>query len=556
MVATEKGEIMANPYFNYTNPLEPGDRLESNKYNNDFGAIAKAFDSLPSPEELATNTGNYAVSTGTSTAYQVTLPSFEGDFGYIEGMQVLMRAHVTNTGPATLSINGEAAIPIRNFHTGVGPTYALLANDMLQNAIYSLRYDGTFFQVVNSVNNALISSQTAAALATAAASNAATSEANALSYRNTAQAQVPVAAASASAAATSEANALSYRNAAQAAQAAALASEGNASTSATSAGNSATAASGSAATASASAGTATNANTQAQSAASSAATNALAAQNAATAAANSAAQAQAVLTDDGFKQGVLNAMYSTSLVVGTTKFYAANINPNSLFPGTTWQRLPADYSIRTAATDGSNVMSTGGSDNVTLVADNLPSHGHTASVTINSYTFPSVTTSNFNYGNIKSTDFGYDATTTAPYSFGTLTTDNNAAATQTSNAAGAHTHNVSVTTGTTPTASPVKIMGTTTPGAAALVSDMTTDGNHTHNVTFPAHSHTLTLPSHTHSLNYGLHSHQVTFPAHSHNVTVGNHSHTVTPVVNNAGNGASFSVRNKVLFLVGWRRTA
>ena len=167
---------MANTYFNYMDPVEPGDRLESNKYNGDFSAIARAFDILPSPDALASNTGNYARSQGTSTAYTVTLPRFDGSFGYITGMQVLLNIHVNNTGAATLNINGLGPKPLVNLTTALGP---LVANDLRAGTIYSIRYDGTRFQVVNTVSGAVNASQTAATQATTAATNAGASATNA-----------------------------------------------------------------------------------------------------------------------------------------------------------------------------------------------------------------------------------------------------------------------------------------------------------------------------------------------------------------------------------------
>lgn len=545
---------MANSYFNYTDPVQPGDRIESFKYNNDFGAIAKAFDSLPSPEQLASNTSNYGVSTGTATAYQVSLPFFEDDFGYIEGMQVVMKAHITNTGPATVSVNGAAPVPMRNFHTGVGPTYALVAGDIAANAIYSLRYDGTYFQVVNTVATALTASQVAAQTANNAANNAQASASSASADRVLAQNAATTATNAQSAAAASASSAETSATLADNAADAAAGSATSASADAVTATNAMNNAAASAAAAAASATTAVNARNQAQSAATSAATNATAAANSATAAANSAAAAQAVLTDAAFKTAVLNYMYTTNLRVGTTKFYAANIDPNTLFPGTSWTRLPADYTIRTADAAGANVMTTAGSDNVTLSLANLPSHGHTGSVTINNYTFPSLTTSLVQIPTLATTAFGYDASTTSSYNFGTLSTNNNTASTVASSSAGAHQHNITVRTASSGV---LGAIAGTTPAAVAVGATATDNvGAHTHSITFPAHNHTVTLGAHSHSLQFAQHSHQVVQPPHNHTVTVPNHTHTVTPTINNAGSGAQFSVRNKVLFLVGWRRTA
>jgi len=91
--------------------------------------------------------------------------------------------------------------------------------------------------------------------------------------------------------------------------------------------------------------------------------------------------------------------------VGIVTWFAQNKNPNTLFPNTTWNSIGENKTIRLAKADGSDVMTNGGSDSVTLAVGNLPAHGHTFS------------------GNTSSFDYG----------------------TKTSNSTGAHTHSVSGT---------------------------------------------------------------------------------------------------------------
>lgn len=150
---------MANPYFNFTNPVAPGAPILSNKYNGDFRAVERAFDILPAPNELIASYKNFGVTAGSPTAYTLTLASFDASFGYAIGMQVVVKMHVSNSGPATISLNGLTPVPIVNLVGGLGP---LVANDMRQNAIYSLRYDGANFQLVNASSNLVEASKTAA----------------------------------------------------------------------------------------------------------------------------------------------------------------------------------------------------------------------------------------------------------------------------------------------------------------------------------------------------------------------------------------------------------
>lgn len=58
--------------------------------------------------------------------------------------------------------------------------------------------------------------------------------------------------------------------------------------------------------------------------------------------------------------------------VGTVKFYAQNVNPNDRYPWSTWTYTGENKTIRVGKADGSDVGTSGGSDNVTLRRDNLP----------------------------------------------------------------------------------------------------------------------------------------------------------------------------------------
>lgn len=58
--------------------------------------------------------------------------------------------------------------------------------------------------------------------------------------------------------------------------------------------------------------------------------------------------------------------------IGTVKFYAQNVNPNDRYPWSTWTYTGENKTIRVGKVDGSDVGTTGGSDNVTLQQANLP----------------------------------------------------------------------------------------------------------------------------------------------------------------------------------------
>jgi len=84
---------------------------------------------------------DYAVTTGTGTAYALSLsPPLEA---YIEGLPIFFKAHVANTGAATLNVNGLGAIAMRK-----KATEALVAGDIIAGQILIAQYDGTYFQII------------------------------------------------------------------------------------------------------------------------------------------------------------------------------------------------------------------------------------------------------------------------------------------------------------------------------------------------------------------------------------------------------------------------
>ncbi|WP_404462779.1 phage baseplate protein [Providencia rettgeri] len=64
----------------------------------------------------------------------------------------------------------------------------------------------------------------------------------------------------------------------------------------------------------------------------------------------------------------LNTIYPIGIIV----WFAQNKNPNTLFPCTKWQYIGENKTIRLAAASGVNVLTTGGSDSVTIGKNHLP----------------------------------------------------------------------------------------------------------------------------------------------------------------------------------------
>lgn len=138
---------------------------------------------------------------------------------------------------------------------------------------------------------------------------------------------------------------------------------------------------------------------------------------------------------------------------GITIWFNSDANPNVLFPGTVWARLAgAGRTIRIANATGSDVGQMGGSDTVSLSADNLPSHSHPVSGT------------------------------TALHDYGTLTTSS----------AGAHTHRGGVAG---PGARWADFVTGTDNSGTYSKNYTSSDGEHTHTVAIGAHTHSFSVTS-------------------------------------------------------------
>ncbi|KMV69537.1 Long tail fiber protein p37 [bacteria symbiont BFo2 of Frankliniella occidentalis] len=179
--------------------------------------------------------------------------------------------------------------------------------------------------------------------------------------------------------------------------------------------------------------------------------------------------------------------------VGIVTWFAQNKDPNALFPGTTWKYLDQFKMVRLASADGSDIMTTGGSDSVTLALGNLPAHSHTFSAN----------TSSFDYGSKRTSDFDY----------GTKQTDWQ----------GNHNHQM-------------KASQSGGPGDAFL---STPHNNGTRETEYA-----------------GNHQHNVWIGSHNHDIWLGAHSHSVSGATANTGSGKAVSILNSYIKLMGWYRSA
>lgn len=118
-------------------------------------AIGSTGAALVAPPNLnrATKYNDYVVSTSVSNAYSITpAPAISS---YAAGQQFTFKVNATNTGAATLNVNGLGAIAIKKSISN-----ALVADDLTVDSIVSVIYDGTNFQLTVQTNMGLFTNGT------------------------------------------------------------------------------------------------------------------------------------------------------------------------------------------------------------------------------------------------------------------------------------------------------------------------------------------------------------------------------------------------------------
>lgn len=168
---------------------------------------------------------------------------------------------------------------------------------------------------------------------------------------------------------------------------------------------------------------------------------------------------------DTLKTQLLAALTSLQIdsvyPIGAVLFFAQNKNPNTLFPGTTWNYIGENKTIRLGLQDGTDVLTTGGADSVPLTKANLPASSLSFSGTADSVDLGTKTTDSqgnhsHGWGSSMQKQGGSDQAvgSNGGSDFGTTSTSG---AHTHSVALGSHSHSISGNTENMGSGSPVNI---------------------------------------------------------------------------------------------------
>ena len=115
-----------------------------------FPALGWGQSSVLNGNRIHAGWTNYGTTAGTATAYTLTFtPAMPG---YAQGQCFLLKPHVTNTGAATLNVQGKGALSLTKESSG--SLVPLVAGDLLLNRLVMACHDGTNLQLIGAAPDA------------------------------------------------------------------------------------------------------------------------------------------------------------------------------------------------------------------------------------------------------------------------------------------------------------------------------------------------------------------------------------------------------------------
>jgi hypothetical protein len=183
-------------YFAFTN-LQANTLARASDVNARIAAVQGGFAKLPLPDKIRENRVAAVVDEGITNALIISLDVAPAAYNF--GLELAVRIANTNTGPASVNVNGLGVKTIKRADGS-----PILAGDLPSGCMVKLIYDGSDFRMIGATENSISASVAAAAAsvvsAAASATAAATSATAAAASATNAAASATAAAASAVAA--------------------------------------------------------------------------------------------------------------------------------------------------------------------------------------------------------------------------------------------------------------------------------------------------------------------------------------------------------------------
>lgn len=110
----------------------------SSQVNEGDFTLAQQYNDLR--EDTLYNAGDFAVTTGTAPAYEVTVDS---DYAEVAGAKIRVQFHADNpSGTVTIAVNGNPAVEVKK-----NATQTVLEGEVREDIIAELVFDGTYYQI-------------------------------------------------------------------------------------------------------------------------------------------------------------------------------------------------------------------------------------------------------------------------------------------------------------------------------------------------------------------------------------------------------------------------
>jgi hypothetical protein len=160
---------MANDYFDEGDfqIIEEHKLARASAITSIARAVVSGFDKLPAPDALREDRVTYIEIEGGPTEYTGTLTGLEA---YAAGMTIKVKPAMSNTGAATLNLNGLGAVAVKTIEGS-----DLSANDLPADAVIPITYTGSEFRLAGSSISGVATAVSAASAASNSANQAASS---------------------------------------------------------------------------------------------------------------------------------------------------------------------------------------------------------------------------------------------------------------------------------------------------------------------------------------------------------------------------------------------
>lgn len=160
---------MANDYFDEGDyqGIQPHTLARGSQINSIASAVINGFNKLPAPDALREDRVTYIEIEGGPAEYTGTLTGLEA---YAAGMTIKVKPAMSNTGAATLNLNGLGAVAVKTIEGS-----DLSANDLPADAVIPITYNGVEFRLAGSSISGVATAVSAASAASNSANQAASS---------------------------------------------------------------------------------------------------------------------------------------------------------------------------------------------------------------------------------------------------------------------------------------------------------------------------------------------------------------------------------------------